>query len=48
MQNTCEPHMCAYKLVTIEFVWFGLQSIVESWIQKVGKIVHTGDDIFPT
>ncbi|XP_071789497.1 phosphatidylinositol transfer protein beta isoform-like [Asterias amurensis] len=40
-RNTCEPHMCAYKLVTIEFVWFGLQSIVESWIQKAERRVFT-------
>lgn len=27
--------MCAYKLVTIEFKWFGFQSKVESFVQKV-------------
>lgn len=26
--------MCAYKLVTCEFKWFGLQGTVESRIQK--------------
>lgn len=29
------PHMCAYKLVTIEFKWRGLQSMVENIILKV-------------
>ena len=34
-QKTTEPVMCAYKLVTVEFKWFGLQNRVESFIQKV-------------
>lgn len=29
------PHMCAYKLVTVEFKWFGLQTQVEKLIQRV-------------
>lgn len=29
------PHMCAYKLVTVKFRWWGLQTKVESFIQKV-------------
>ena len=29
------PAMCAYKLVTVEFKWFGFQNKVESFIQKV-------------
>lgn len=29
------PVMCAYKLVTVHFKWFGLQSTVESMIIKV-------------
>ncbi|XP_036730736.1 phosphatidylinositol transfer protein beta isoform isoform X1 [Balaenoptera musculus] len=29
------PQMCAYKLVTIKFKWWGLQSKVENFIQKV-------------
>ncbi|GFT84769.1 phosphatidylinositol transfer protein alpha isoform [Trichonephila clavipes] len=33
-QKTCTPIMCAYKLVTVEFKWFGLQNRVESFIQK--------------
>ncbi|KAJ1989245.1 hypothetical protein H4R33_002138 [Dimargaris cristalligena] len=32
--KTCEPTMTCYKLVTAEFVWFGLQGIVESFIHK--------------
>ncbi|ERE74439.1 putative tumor suppressor protein MN1-like protein, partial [Cricetulus griseus] len=28
------PKMCAYKLVTIKFKWWGLQSKVENFIQK--------------
>ena len=27
--------MCCYKLVTCEFIWWGLQGRVESLIQKV-------------
>lgn len=30
------PHMCAYKLVTVKFKWWGLQNKVENFIQKVG------------
>ncbi|XP_073318551.1 phosphatidylinositol transfer protein beta isoform-like [Pagrus major] len=29
------PHMCAYKLVTVEFKWRGLQSVVEKKIQDI-------------
>ncbi|OBS75129.1 hypothetical protein A6R68_14329, partial [Neotoma lepida] len=29
------PKMCAYKLVTIKFKWWGLQSKVENFIQKL-------------
>lgn len=32
--ETCEPVMCAYKLVTVEFKWRGLQSRIESLIMK--------------
>lgn len=34
IQKTCEPVMCAYKLVTCEFKWLGFQNKVESLIQK--------------
>ena len=30
-----KPIMCCYKLVTCEFIWWGLQGRVESLIQKV-------------
>uniref|UniRef100_A0A6I8R6V8 Phosphatidylinositol transfer protein beta isoform n=1 Tax=Xenopus tropicalis TaxID=8364 RepID=A0A6I8R6V8_XENTR len=35
------PHMCAYKLVTIKFKWWGLQNKVESFIQKQEKRIFT-------
>jgi len=35
------PVMCAYKLVTVEFRWFGLQSRVESYIQKAERRIFT-------
>ena len=34
LQDTSQPIMCAYKLVTCEFKWFGLQGTVEGRIQK--------------
>jgi len=36
-RKSCEPVMCAYKLVTCEFRWFGLQNKVESYIQKAER-----------
>uniref|UniRef100_A0A0M3HI87 Phosphatidylinositol transfer protein n=1 Tax=Ascaris lumbricoides TaxID=6252 RepID=A0A0M3HI87_ASCLU len=30
-QETVEPVMCAYKLVTVHFKWFGFQKMVESF-----------------
>ncbi len=30
-----QPLMCCYKLVTVEFKWFGLQGRVEKFIQQV-------------
>ncbi|KAK0417519.1 hypothetical protein QR680_013060 [Steinernema hermaphroditum] len=30
-KETCQPVMCAYKLVTVHFKWFGLQKMVESF-----------------
>ncbi|XP_075710297.1 phosphatidylinositol transfer protein alpha isoform [Rhinoderma darwinii] len=35
------PHMCAYKLVTIKFKWWGLQNKVESFIQKQERRLFT-------
>lgn len=37
--------MCAYKLVTIKFKWWGLQSKVENFIQKVN--LFEGWDFLP-
>ena len=34
-RDNTEPIMCAYKLVTVEFKWFGLQGRVEKYIQSV-------------
>uniref|UniRef100_A0A8C0HHN5 Phosphatidylinositol transfer protein beta isoform n=1 Tax=Buteo japonicus TaxID=224669 RepID=A0A8C0HHN5_9AVES len=33
--------MCAYKLVTIKFKWWGLQNKVENFIQKQEKRIFT-------
>ncbi|XP_021101023.1 phosphatidylinositol transfer protein beta isoform-like isoform X2 [Heterocephalus glaber] len=35
------PQMCAYKLVTIKFKWWGLQNKVENFIQKQEKRIFT-------
>ncbi|KAM9853545.1 phosphatidylinositol transfer protein alpha isoform-like [Aulostomus maculatus] len=35
------PHMCAYKLVTVDFNWLGLQGKVEGMIQKVEQRIFT-------
>ncbi|XP_075747148.1 phosphatidylinositol transfer protein vib isoform X2 [Rhipicephalus microplus] len=35
--KSCKPVMCAYKLVTVEFKWFGLQNRVEAFIQKTER-----------
>ena len=35
VKDSAEPVMTAYKLVTVEFKWFGFQNKVESFIQKV-------------
>uniref|UniRef100_A0A672Z8S9 Phosphatidylinositol transfer protein alpha isoform n=1 Tax=Sphaeramia orbicularis TaxID=375764 RepID=A0A672Z8S9_9TELE len=35
------PHMCAYKLVTVKFKWFGLQKNIENLIQKVEHRLFT-------
>ncbi|XP_062329966.1 phosphatidylinositol transfer protein, alpha a [Osmerus eperlanus] len=39
--NTSCPHMCAYKLVTVKFKWFGLQNRIESLIQRQEKRLFT-------
>ncbi|XP_077996216.1 phosphatidylinositol transfer protein alpha isoform-like isoform X1 [Glandiceps talaboti] len=40
-KTTCEPHMCAYKLVTILFKWRLLQDRVESMINKTERRIFT-------
>ncbi|VDP09458.1 unnamed protein product [Soboliphyme baturini] len=39
--ETCEPVMCCYKLVSVEFKWWGLQSRVESFIHKQEQRLFT-------
>ncbi|KAJ8312796.1 hypothetical protein KUTeg_010169 [Tegillarca granosa] len=36
-----QPVMCAYKLVTVKFKWFGIQGKVENFIQKTEKRIFT-------
>jgi hypothetical protein len=38
---TVQPVMTCYKLVTVEFKWFGLQNRVESFIQKSERRLFT-------
>lgn len=33
-RETCEPVMCAYKLVTAEFKWWGIQNRIEPFIMR--------------
>jgi len=40
-QRRVSPLMCAYKLVTAEFKWFGLQSKVESFIMTQERRLFT-------
>ncbi|XP_029493714.2 phosphatidylinositol transfer protein beta isoform isoform X1 [Oncorhynchus nerka] len=35
------PRMCAYKLVTVKFKWWGLQNKVENFIHKQEKRIFT-------
>lgn len=39
-QSDC-PYMCAYKLVTVKFKWWGLQNKIENFIQKQEKRLFT-------
>ncbi|KAJ7994255.1 hypothetical protein DPEC_G00263990 [Dallia pectoralis] len=41
VSNTDCPRMCAYKLVTVKFKWWGLQNKVESFIHKQEKRIFT-------
>jgi len=40
-QGKVDPVMTCYKLVTVEFKWFGLQTRVESFIQKAERRLFT-------
>lgn len=40
-KNNVNPVMTCYKLVTVEFKWFGLQTRVESFIQKSERRLFT-------
>uniref|UniRef100_A0A1C7N083 Phosphatidylinositol transfer protein beta isoform n=1 Tax=Choanephora cucurbitarum TaxID=101091 RepID=A0A1C7N083_9FUNG len=40
-QKNCEPVMTCYKLVYIEFKWFGLQTKVESFLAKTVQTLFT-------
>ncbi|XP_031839766.1 phosphatidylinositol transfer protein vib isoform X1 [Nomia melanderi] len=40
-KNNIQPVMTCYKLVTCEFKWFGLQTRVESFIQKAERRLFT-------
>ncbi|XP_030754862.1 phosphatidylinositol transfer protein alpha isoform isoform X1 [Sitophilus oryzae] len=40
-KDSVKPVMTCYKLVTVEFRWFGLQSRVESFIQKCERRLFT-------
>lgn len=40
-KNEVRPVMTCYKLVTVEFKWFGLQSRIESFIQKSERRLFT-------
>ncbi|KAG7490097.1 phosphatidylinositol transfer protein beta isoform isoform X1 [Solea senegalensis] len=39
--NPSCPHMCAYKLVTVKFKWWGFQNRVENFIHKQEKRIFT-------
>lgn len=38
-KDTADPVMCCYKLVEVEFKWWGLQGTVESRVQKVNVLL---------
>ncbi|XP_018907880.1 phosphatidylinositol transfer protein alpha isoform isoform X1 [Bemisia tabaci] len=40
-QDSSDPIMTCYKLVTVEFKWFGLQNRVENFIQKAERRLFT-------
>lgn len=40
-EKKCTPVMCCYKLVTVEFKWWGLQGKVEKFIHKAERRIFT-------
>lgn len=40
-KSNTQPMMCCYKLVTVEFKWFGLQGKVEKFIQTSERRLFT-------
>jgi hypothetical protein len=40
-EPNCKPVMCCYKLVTVEFKWWGLQSKVEKFIHRGERRIFT-------
>ncbi|GLV37018.1 vibrator [Carabus blaptoides fortunei] len=40
-KNSVQPVMTCYKLVTVEFKWFGLQTRIENFIQKSERRLFT-------
>lgn len=40
-KDTTEHYMCAYKLCSVEFKWFGLSGKVEKFIQNAEKRLFT-------
>ncbi|KAF7643497.1 hypothetical protein LDENG_00238300 [Lucifuga dentata] len=39
--NPSCPHMCAYKLITVKFKWFGMQTMTEKLIQSTENRLFT-------
>eukprot|EP01133_Synstelium_polycarpum_P015139 gene15139-17918_t len=40
-RDNTTPIMCCYKLVTVEFKWFGLQTKVENFMMKIERDIFT-------
>lgn len=47
-RDTQEPIMCSYKLVTVKFEVWGLQTRVEQFVHKVRSHSHTHTHIAAT
>lgn len=39
-QKAAKPLMCIYKIASVEFKVWGLQTKVEQWLQKVETIIY--------